>query len=461
MGGSANLTEYRGRAETAPTGAILLTGLSASGKTTLARSLARRLDEWGIADVVLLDGEELRERLPRRYGYSISEREAVWRELVSEARKELDSGKVVVIAAIAHSAAMRAMARELLQPFFEVHLDCPVDVCAARDFKGQYRRAFASEYDCFIGVTHPYEQTDPELRLDTAALSQAEAETLLGERVIHFLATADRPTGPSATALWLGEVLLRVIGGKAPPSLLELPLIRNSALKQAQAKKPFVHMERRACAQLMVMFAGVHVPRADDGELTGKQLDFLKASGLFRRNLLLIQDPHLDNFSRGISSELPDEDAVARWISDHARSLAHVSEVHSVGYSSGSYGALMFGHLCRMQSVWAFSPRTARPHGSDEAMGRLKEMLCKHNGVTRYNVLYSAANKRDKEFADWLVGCPGVRMHPYHEYGDTHGLLWYLAYHGNLRDILPLYVPSSTQTAAGTAPDYVDESSSS
>jgi adenylylsulfate kinase-like enzyme len=74
-----------------------------------------------------------------------------------------------------------------------VHLDCPVEVCAARDRKGHYKRAFASEYECFIGVTHPYERSDSaDLRLDTSALSPARAEAILAERVIAFLSESDQ-----------------------------------------------------------------------------------------------------------------------------------------------------------------------------------------------------------------------------------------------------------------------------
>jgi adenylylsulfate kinase-like enzyme len=176
-----------------PSAAILLTGLSASGKTTLGRSLVQRLLESGIKNAVLIDGEELRARLSRAYGHSLEERYAVWREIVPLARSEMDAGKVVVMATIAHRAAVRAEARQLLQPFYEVHLDCPVEVCAARDRKGHYKRAFASEYECFIGVTHPYERSDSaDLRLDTSALSPARAEAILAERVIAFLSESDQ-----------------------------------------------------------------------------------------------------------------------------------------------------------------------------------------------------------------------------------------------------------------------------
>ena len=128
-----------------------------------------------------------------------------------------------------------------------------------------------------------------------------------------------------------------------------------------------------------------------------------------------------------------------------------MNEVHAIGYSSGAYGALLFGHLCRMQSVWAFSPRTARPKSSGETKARLRELLSVHNGVTQYHLWHSAGNKRDGAFADMLAGCPGVTVHPFTESGDEHSLLRYLAERGLLRSILPPFVPSEGRLARGVA----------
>ena len=75
-------------------------------------------------------------------------------------------------------------------------------------------------------------------------------------------------------------------------------------------------------------------------------------------------------------------------------------------------------------------------------MARLRDLLSTHNGVTQYNIWYSALNKRDQEFADRLVDCPGVTVHPYTESGDDHNLIVHLAYTGTLRAILPPFVRS-------------------
>ncbi len=436
--------------------------LSASGKTTLARALVSRLNELGIDNVVLIDGEEFRARLWRPLRTSPQDREAVWRRLVEEASTEMKSGKVVVIAAIAHRASMRVMARNRLSPFFEVYLDCPVAVCSARDTKGNYQRAFASEYDCFIGVTHPYERSNSELQLDTAALSPVEAESLLSERVIQFLATADSQLGITS-----GYRLTRIASqilqflDKVPPSFSELPWFRNYLLKQSESRKPVVQLERKDCAQLFVIFGGIDaIMGSRDGKATGSQIEAMRRWGLLRRNLLYIRDPYLENFTHGISAEIPDTESLAGWISSYASSLPHVRELHSVGYSSGSYGALTFGHLCRMQTVWAFSPRTVRLNGSDEAMARLRSLLSEYNGVTRYSIWYSALNKRDREFADWLADCPGVTVHLQNETGDSHSLLMHLASTGRLRTILPSFVPSMAHAAGDLASDEAEASGS-
>jgi len=429
-----------------PRAAILLTGLSGAGKTTLSRSLIRRLSEYGIQDVVLLDGDEVRERLTRPHGHSIEERKSVWREIVTLARKELAGGKVVVIATIAHLASMRAEGRRVLQPFFEVHLECPVEICAARDNKGHYARAFASEYDCFIGVTHPYERTDDvDLRINTASLLAGEAETLLVRSVVEFLS---RPVKRPLTLLARLMRWHRKFRNARPISAnaAERPYLRfvwRLALSRASRAKSVVSIGRPSCAQLFFLFGGMDGFVGTSGMITGMSpLDFFRTSGLFSRNLVWIRDPYGANFERGISPEVPDTAGLVDWINSHRRSLPHVTETHAVGYSSGCYGALMLGHVCKMQSVWVFGPRTGRPKGAAAAKERLRNLLSVHNGVTQYHVWYSVQNERDEAFAKLLANCPGVTLHAYSESGDEHALLRYLAEQELLKSILPSFVPA-------------------
>lgn len=162
-------------------GTIWISGLSASGKTTLSSGLTEALQGAGVSNIVLLDGELFRARLNRRYGHSLEERFAVAERLAEETKQECLAGNAVVVATISHRQAMREHAREINERFYEIYLDCPADVCAARDNKGHYRRARAGEYDCFIGVTEAYEPpTTADLVIDTATTRpQASLQQLL------------------------------------------------------------------------------------------------------------------------------------------------------------------------------------------------------------------------------------------------------------------------------------------
>lgn len=175
-------------ARTYSAGTIWITGLSASGKSSLGRALAGGLRDAAIDDFVLLDGDEFRSRLDREYGHSLNDRFAVLHLLVEAALEENTKGRAVIVAAISHKRAMRVHARRRIGRFMEVYLYCPVEVCSARDPKGLYRRALAGEFQCFPGVTEQYERSaDAEIVLDTAALSVESALQRLLPEAVAFL----------------------------------------------------------------------------------------------------------------------------------------------------------------------------------------------------------------------------------------------------------------------------------
>lgn len=184
MAGATSLLD--GRPIMTP-GIVWLTGLSASGKTTLADALCAGLSRIGVDNVVVLDGERVRANLGFVAQHSLHDRKRVLREIVELAGTVFDNHGVGIVATISHKRAMRRYARQRLGRMFEVFLDCPPEVCAARDVKGHYARAFAGEYDCFAGVTEPYERSDPEMTIETARVAEKESSGLLFAAVSAFL----------------------------------------------------------------------------------------------------------------------------------------------------------------------------------------------------------------------------------------------------------------------------------
>ncbi len=137
---------------------ILLTGLTGSGKTTIARALERRLFDDGRA-VMVLDGQAMRLGISRDLGFSASERSENLRRSIEVARLANEAGLIVLAAFVAPDEATRQKAATLVGPdrFLTVHLSTPVEVCRQRDEKGQYAKADAGELANFPGVSATYE----------------------------------------------------------------------------------------------------------------------------------------------------------------------------------------------------------------------------------------------------------------------------------------------------------------
>ncbi|MFV8752400.1 adenylyl-sulfate kinase [Nannocystaceae bacterium ST9] len=147
---------------------VWFTGLSASGKTTLAKAVERRLLELGVRSY-RLDGDVVREGLNADLGFSPADRQENVRRITEVGRLMIDAGLVVVVAVIAPYAKDRATTRGRFgaNEFFEVFVDTPLDVCEQRDPKGMYKRARAGQLADFTGVSAPYEiPSDPELLAD-------------------------------------------------------------------------------------------------------------------------------------------------------------------------------------------------------------------------------------------------------------------------------------------------------
>jgi adenylyl-sulfate kinase len=150
--------------------AVWFTGLSAAGKTTLARGVGTELERRGYL-VDYLDGDNVREHISSGLGFSKEDREANIERVGWVASRLARAGVVVLVSVIGPYEDARARARAMVEEqasFVEVHVATSLEECARRDPKRLYARAFAGEIDHFTGVSDPYEEpTSPDLRLDT------------------------------------------------------------------------------------------------------------------------------------------------------------------------------------------------------------------------------------------------------------------------------------------------------
>lgn len=171
--------EDRRRATGGDGATVWLTGLSASGKSTIAADLERVLIEDGRA-AYRLDGDNLRLGINADLGFSADDRTENVRRVGEVARLFADAGLVAIAPLISPFRADRARARQVHADaglvFVEVFVDTPIEVCEARDPKGLYAKARRGEISDFTGVDSPYERPDsPELRIDTTVTSAEEA----------------------------------------------------------------------------------------------------------------------------------------------------------------------------------------------------------------------------------------------------------------------------------------------
>lgn len=162
---------------------VWLTGLPCAGKSTVAQRLARRLEAEG-QTVMVLDGDEVRERLNKGLGFSKADRDENIRRIAYVARLLTEVGATVIVAAISPYRQARDEARSEIRRFFEVFVHCPVEECIRRDVKGLYKKAIDGALRHFTGVDDPYEPpVRPELILET---SKETADTCV-ERVVSGL----------------------------------------------------------------------------------------------------------------------------------------------------------------------------------------------------------------------------------------------------------------------------------
>ena len=168
---------------------VFFTGLSGSGKSTVAAALAELLRDEGARGVTLLDGDVMRRSISAGLGFDRASRNTNVQRLGAVAAELARTGGIAIAAPIAPFAEGRALARKAAVglPFLLVHISTPLEVCEQRDRKGLYAKARAGEISDFTGISSPYEAPDDaDLVIDASAVSAYEAATQVKELLKKF-----------------------------------------------------------------------------------------------------------------------------------------------------------------------------------------------------------------------------------------------------------------------------------
>ena len=164
---------------------IWFTGLSGSGKSSIANILEKKLQALG-KHTITLDGDNMRHGLNRDLGFTTADRVENIRRVGEVAKLMVNSGLICITSFISPFESERKMARSLVSEneFIEVYIDTPLSVCEERDVKGLYAKARSGEIPNFTGISSPYESPEnPEIRIDTTKLSAEEA----ANQIIEFI----------------------------------------------------------------------------------------------------------------------------------------------------------------------------------------------------------------------------------------------------------------------------------
>jgi adenylylsulfate kinase len=164
---------------------LWFTGLSGSGKSTIANAVEKQLYEKGLR-TYLLDGDNIRHGINQDLSFNPSDRKENIRRIGEISKLFVDAGMIVITAFISPYLQDRSLARSILEEgeFIEVYIKCSLDECEKRDPKGLYKKARTGEISEFTGISSPYEEPNsPEIIIETDRLSIKES----AEQVIHYL----------------------------------------------------------------------------------------------------------------------------------------------------------------------------------------------------------------------------------------------------------------------------------
>ena len=166
---------------------VWFTGLSGSGKSTVALGVERELHKRGIL-CRILDGDNIRSGINKNLGFSADDRKENIRRIAEIGKLFVDTGVVTLSAFISPTNESRRMASEIIgaDDFREVYVSTPLEVCEQRDVKGLYARARLGEIKDFTGVSAPFEVPEhPALTLDTSVLTLEESVNKVLELILN------------------------------------------------------------------------------------------------------------------------------------------------------------------------------------------------------------------------------------------------------------------------------------
>lgn len=164
---------------------VWFTGLSGSGKSTIALGVERELHRLGIL-CRILDGDNIRAGINSNLGFSDDDRKENIRRIAEVGKLFVQTGVVTLACFVSPTIEIRQMARTIIgaEDFFEVYVSTPIEECERRDVKGLYARARRGEVKDFTGVSAPFEApVDPVLSLDTSVLTLEESVNAVVELI--------------------------------------------------------------------------------------------------------------------------------------------------------------------------------------------------------------------------------------------------------------------------------------
>jgi adenylylsulfate kinase len=156
---------------------LWFTGLSGSGKSTIAGRVEEMLHEQGFATYIL-DGDNIRTGLNKNLGFSDEDRNENVRRIGEVSKLFVDAGVIVLTAFISPFISDRKMVRDLVgkNEFIEIYVNCPLEICEQRDVKGLYKKARAGEIKDFTGINSPFEEpVNPEIEILSAQMKVDDA----------------------------------------------------------------------------------------------------------------------------------------------------------------------------------------------------------------------------------------------------------------------------------------------